>query len=265
MYVCMHACMHACVDVWGAWYVWHRCRNRGMLVTVRGIIYYMARTVLAWLFIMPPALATGGDHWGGRPWPQGGTVSWLICIYIYIWMYNNIEWFWMRDLLQLLLPLAFQCHVKGHLQYEFPRFWDMYMSSDSSILTPGQLPDWQISKGFNRYERLKLLRCLWMHPTTLAELSLCAPWLIQLVLLVHHSTDVALWTDACEACQSGPLRSAQGAIGPVAHNHQGLLVRVLGIHQLMDIDGYWWILEVGDANAQNGKWISPPSTNMHYL
>ena len=145
----------------------------------------------------------------------------------------------MRDLLQLLLPLAFQCHVKGHLQYEFPRFWDMYMSSDSSILTPGQLPDWQISKGFNRYERLKLLRCLWMHPTTLAELSLCAPWLIQLVLLVHHSTDVALWTDACEACQSGPLRSAQGAIGPVAHNHQGLLVRVLGIHQLMDIDGYW--------------------------
>ena len=124
-------------------------------------------------------------------------------------------------------------------RYEFPRFWDMYMSSDSSILTPGQLPDWQISKGFNRYERLKLLRCLWMHPTTLAELSLCAPWLIQLVLLVHHSTDVALWTDACEACQSGPLRSAQGAIGPVAHNHQGLLVRVLGIHQLMDIDGYW--------------------------
>ena len=31
------------------------------------------------------------------------------------------------------------------------------------------------------------------------------------------------------------------------------------------VDGYWWILEVRDANAQNGKWISPPSTNMHYL
>jgi len=83
MYVCMYACMHACVDVWGAWYVWHRCRNRGMLVTVRGIIYYMARTVLAWLFIMPPALATGGDHWGGGPGHRGGPFPGS---YVYIYM-----------------------------------------------------------------------------------------------------------------------------------------------------------------------------------
>ena len=195
---------------------------------------------------------------GGRPWPQGGTISWLICIYIYecIIIY---EWFWMRDLLQLLLPLAFQCHVKGHLQYEFPRFWDMYMSSDSSILTPGQLPDWQISKGFNRYERLKLLRCLWMHPTTLAELSLCAPWLytVGIVSSSQHGRGLVNW------CLWGvPIGTvtarARCKKGPVAHNHQGL-------HQwgCWGFTSWWILMDIGGSWCQcHGKWISPPSTNM---
>jgi len=50
------------------------CLCTCLLVTVWGIIYYMARFVLAWLFIMPPALATGGTI-EGRPWPQGGAIG----------------------------------------------------------------------------------------------------------------------------------------------------------------------------------------------
>ena len=65
------------------------CLCTCLLVTVWGIIYYMARFVLAWLFIMPPALATGGTI-GGRPWPRGGAIgvggpgSYVFKMYIYI-------------------------------------------------------------------------------------------------------------------------------------------------------------------------------------
>jgi hypothetical protein len=138
-------------------------------------------------------------------------------------------------------PFAFSISVSCEGS---PSVWVSALLRHVYVLRLIHLDSWTAA----RLADIKGIQSLWT--AQVAKVSLNASYYVgwtftlrtltlQLVLLVHHSTDVALWTDACEACQSGPLRSAQGAIGPVAHNHQGLLVRVLGIHQLMDIDGYW--------------------------
>ena len=245
--------MHACVDVWGAWYVWHRCRNRGMLVTVRGIIYYMARTVLAWLFIMPPALATGGDHWGGRPWPQGGTISWLICIYIYecIIILNDSGCVTCSS--SFCLSISVSCEGS-------PSVWVSTLLRHVYVLRLIHLDSWTAA----RLADIKGIQSLWT--AQVAKVSLNASyyvgWTFTLRTLTYtvgivsssqHGRGLVNW--CLRGVPIGTVTVRARCNWPGGTQPSGTSCEGVGDSP---VDGYWWILmDIG------GRWCQCPKRQVN--